>query len=277
MLISCCAGGCQPRCDHWFTGESCLIDHWVRLDPDPACGAWDDRIPSHKVWILFPPLGLSQASRGAVIHLGSVTLDEDDWTQTSCQLPGTYSRKLSHQNRGPLQCQRDPTSACREKMPLLLKSCAVSEENDWGALYLWSRDGEWDLGCLGSSSDDTNVLVPEGSMAELEPWDSTGCRPLLIFDPALGITQACRDAGAEARQRSHLWDSGASSPSVDCAFSHDTRWGNSIFAPGNWHHGATCHQNPKDKRTPSASKSSPPWYQPDLFILKCAPSCKKLC
>lgn len=59
-------------------------------------------------------------------------------------------------------------------------------------------------GLLGSSSDDTNVLVPEGSMAELEPWDSTGCRPLLIFDPALGITQACRDAGADARQRSHL-------------------------------------------------------------------------
>lgn len=52
------------------------------------------------------------------------------------------------------------------------------------------------------------------------------------------------------------------------AFTSDTCWSNSISAPENWHPSATCHQNQKEKRTPSVLKNSPPWYWPDLFYLE---------
>lgn len=53
-----------------------VLSHWL-TDEARSCSClrgWDGRIPSQKAWILFPPLGLSQVFRGAMLsgvcHLG---------------------------------------------------------------------------------------------------------------------------------------------------------------------------------------------------------------
>lgn len=81
--------------------------------------------------------------------------------------------------------------------------------------------------------------VQERSTAESDSWDCTGCHPLLVLRSYPGGRAGLRDVGEDGRLCLPAPRQWASSPSTHCAFTCDTCPGNSISAPGNWHHCST--------------------------------------